>query len=164
MVNLFRLLGLPNPNSAERKRSSLGKLFVDPGPKPGNKFHDLGELRWAERTGRMTQRPSRRVIYIKPDELHRVPLEGLEQNLSLGDMAIIDLSQLNHMPSQQSVCARRVQDLGNASRLPIFALNEDDTLLMIAGAMMRVDTHKHRLGSEAPTPLINEGAINHDLN
>jgi hypothetical protein len=31
--------------------------------------------------------------------------------------------------------------------LPVFALNETDTLLMIAGARMRVDTQKHRLGT-----------------
>lgn len=150
MVNLFRLLGLPSPNPTQQKGSSFGKLSVDPGPKAGNKFHDLGESRWSERTDRMKQRPSRRVIYIKPDELHRVPMEGLEQNLSLGDMAIVDLTYLNHMPSQQSVCARKVEDLGLSAGLPVFALNEDDTLLMIAGAMMRVDTHKHRFGSGIP--------------
>ncbi len=62
-------------------------------------------------------------------------------------MVIIDLNSLNHMPSQQSVCSRRVQDLGDRTGLPVFALNEDDTLLMVAGARMRVDTHKHKLGS-----------------
>jgi len=156
VVNLFRLLGLPSPHSAQKKGSNFGKLSVDPGPKPGNKFHDLGEVRWSERTGRMKQRASRRVIYIRPDELHRVPLEGLEQNLSLGDMAIIDLTHLNHMPSQQSVCARKVEDLGLSSGLPVFALNQEDTLLMIAGAMMRVDTHKHRLGSAVSNPQFKE--------
>jgi hypothetical protein len=39
--------------------------------------------------------------------------------------------------------------LGDRTSLPVFALNEDDSLLMIAGAKMRVDTHKHRLGSPA---------------
>ena len=64
-----------------------------------------------------------------------------------GDMVIVDLSSLNHMPSQQSVCSRRAQDLGDRTNLHVFALNEDDTLLMIPGAKMRVDTHKHMLGS-----------------
>ena len=89
----------------------------------------------------------RRVIYLQPDDLHRLPLDGAEQNLSMGDMIIVNLNSLNHMPSQQSVCARRVQDLGDRNGLPVFALNESDTLLMVAGAMMRVDTHKHRLGT-----------------
>ena len=152
MVNLFRLLGLPNPNSTPKTKMGLGKTQVEPGPSAGNRFHDLGEARWAERTSRMSERPNRRVIYLEPDELHRLPLDGAEQNLSMGDMVIVDLNSLNHMPSQQSVCSRRVEGLGERMRLPVFALNEDDTLLMVAGAMMRVDTQKHKLGS--PVSLV----------
>ena len=147
MVNLFRLLGLPNPNSTPKTKMGLSKTQVEPGPSAGNRFHDLGEARWAERTSRMSERPNRRVIYLEPDELHRLPLDGAEQNLSMGDMVIVDLNSLNHMPSQQSVCSRRVEGLGERMGLPVFALNEDDTLLMVAGAMMRVDTQKHKLGS-----------------
>ena len=84
---------------------------------------------------------------MEPDGLHRLHLDGVEGNLSMGDMVIVDLSSLNHMPSQQSVCSRRAQDLGDRTNLNVFALNEDDTLLMIPGAKMRVDTHKHLLGS-----------------
>ncbi len=84
---------------------------------------------------------------MEPDDLHRLQLDGVEANLSRGDMLIVDLSSLNHMPSQQSVCSRRAQDLGDRTNLHVFALNEDDTLLMIPGAKMRVDTHKHMLGS-----------------
>ena len=152
VVNLFRLLGLPNPNSTPKTKMGLGKTQVDPGPSAGNRFHDLGEARWAERTSRMSERPNRRVIYLEPDELHRLPLDGAEQNLSMGDMVIVDLNSLNHMPSQQSVCSRRVEGLGERMGLPVFALNEDDTLLMVAGAMMRVDTQKHKLGS--PVSLV----------
>ena len=86
---------------------------------------------------------------MEPDGLHRLQLDGAEGNLSVGDMVIIDLNSLNHMPSQQSVCSRRAKELGDRTNLPVFALNEDDSLLMIAGAKMRVDTHKHRLGSPA---------------
>ena len=149
MVNLFRLLGLPNPNTTPKAKNGAGWGATEPGPKAGNRFHDLGESRWAERTERVTERPSRRVIYMEPDGLHRLQLDGIEGNLSVGDMVIIDLHSLNHMPSQQSVCSRRAQELGDRTNLPVFALNEDDSLLMIAGAKMRVDTHKHRLGSPA---------------
>ncbi len=149
MVNLFRLLGLPNPNTTPKARSGGGLSATEPGPKAGNRFHDLGESRWSERTERVTERPSRRVIYMEPDDLHRLQLDGVEGNLSMGDMVIIDLNSLNHMPSQQSVCSRRTQDLGDRTGLPVFALNEDNSLLMIAGTKMRVDTHKHRLGSPA---------------
>ena len=147
VVNLFRLLGLPNPNSTPKAKSGLGVEATEPGPRAGNRFHDLGESRWSERTERVTEKPSRRVIYMQPDDLHRLQIDGVEGNLSMGDMLIVDLNSLNHMPSQQSVCSRRVQDLGDRTSLPVFALNEDDSLLMIAGAKMRVDTHKHRLGS-----------------
>jgi len=147
VVNLFRLLGLPNPNTTPKATHGGGLRATEPGPKAGNRFHDLGESRWSERTERITDRPSRRVIYMEPDGLHRLQLEGMEGNLSMGDMVIIDLSSLNHMPSQQSVCSRRAQDLGDRTNLHVFALNEDDTLLMIPGAKMRVDTHKHMLGS-----------------
>ena len=149
MVNLFRLLGLPNPNTTPKAKNGSFLGATEPGPKAGNRFHDLGESRWAERTERVTERPSRRVIYMEPDGLHRLQLDGIEGNLSVGDMVIIDLHSLNHMPSQQSVCSRRAQELGDRTNLPVFALNQDDSLLMIAGAKMRVDTHKHRLGSPA---------------
>ena len=149
MVNLFRLLGLPNPNTTPKAKNGSVWGATEPGPKAGNRFHDLGESRWAERTERVTERPSRRVIYMEPDGLHRLQLDGIEGNLSVGDMVIIDLHSLNHMPSQQSVCSRRAQELGDRTNLPVFALNEDDSLLMIAGAKMRVATHKHRLGSPA---------------
>ena len=146
MVNLFRLLGLPNPNATPKEgaRDILGA--TEPGPKPGNKFHDLGESRWSERTERISERPSRRVLYMQPDGLHRLHLEGIEGNLSMGDMVIVNLK---HMPSQQSVCSRRVKDLGERTGLPVFALNEDDSLLMIAGSRMRVDTQKHKLGTSS---------------
>jgi hypothetical protein len=147
VVNLFRLLGLPNPNATPERGGGLRKVAVDPGPMAGNRFHDFGDIRWSDRPERMTQKPVRRVIYLQPDDLHRLPLNGAEQNLAMGDMVIVDLTSLNHMPSQQSVCGRRVQDLGDRTGLPVFALNETDTLLMVAGARMRVDTHKHRLGT-----------------
>ena len=147
MVNLFRLLGLPNPNNTPKATQGSGLSATEPGPKAGNRFHDLGESRWSERTKRITDRPFRKVIYMEPDGLHRIQLEGVEGYLSSGDMVIVDLSSLNHMPSQQSVCSRKTQELGDRTNLHVFALNEDDTLLMIPGAKMRVDTHKHMLGS-----------------
>ena len=93
-------------------------------------------------------RPSaeRFVHYIKPDDLHKMNLHGMENRLYSGDLVIADLSTLTHMPSQQDVCRRRIQNLGDQIGLPTFALNEADTLLMIAGAKMRVDTDRHLLG------------------
>ena len=43
-------------------------------------------------------------------------------------------------------CKRKVESLGEISNIPVFSLNENDSLLMIPGLGMRVDTKKHRLG------------------
>ena len=36
--------------------------------------------------------------------------------------------------------------MGERIGYPVFSLNESDTLLMVAGTRMRVDTDKHKLG------------------
>jgi len=147
MVSIFSILGLPNPKTLLKRNIRKNNLSTRPGPKAGNhKFHDLGENRWRDRTERITQKPSRSVIYITPDKLHRLPFEGIEHRLALGDMAIFDINSLNHMSNQQSICARKVRELGERNGLPVFSINEKETLLMIPGAKMRVDTKKHRLG------------------
>ena len=146
MVNLYRLLGLPDPSKVNQRASKPKKVSVDPGPQADDKFHDLGEAVWSERTNRITPRPSRRVVYLRPVDLHRLPLQGMEQDLMEGDMVLVDLGSLTHMPSQQDVCKRRVQEMGERIGYPVFSLNESDTLLMVAGAMTRVDTVRHKLG------------------
>ena len=146
MVNLYRLLGLHDPSKVQQRPAKPKRMSVDPGPQADDRFHDLGEDTWSERTGRMTHRPNRRVVYLKPDDLHRLPLQGMEQALMDGDMMLVDLGSLTHMPSQQDVCKRRVQAMGDGIGYPVFSLNESDTLLMVAGARMRVDTIRHKLG------------------
>ncbi|MAK40764.1 MAG: hypothetical protein CL993_03435 [Euryarchaeota archaeon] len=147
MVSIFSILGLPNPKTLLKRENSKSKLSTRPGPKAGNnKFHDLGENRWSDRTKIISQKPVRSVIYITPDKLHRLPFEGVEHQLALGDMAIFDINSLNHISHQQSICARKIRELGDRTGLPVFSINENETLLMIPGAKMRVDTKKHRLG------------------
>ena len=145
MVNLFRLLGLPDPSKSVEsvKRSPRSAA---PGPQDNDSFHDLGKEIWAERTQKLIGEAERFVHYIKPDDLHRLNLDGMGHNLTQGNLVIVDLGSLTHMPSQQDVCRRRIQDLAQQTGLPVFALNEADTLLMIAGRNMRVDTEKHKLG------------------
>ena len=145
MVNLFRLLGLPDPSkSVEQVKRPLRS--ADPGPQNNDSFHDLGKEIWAERTHKLIPEAERFVHYIKPDDLHRLNLDGMSHNLAQGNLVIVDLGSLTHMPSQQDVCRRRIETLGQQTGLPVFALNESDTLLMIAGRNMRVDTEKHKLG------------------
>ena len=145
MVNLFRLLGLPDP-AKPTEQVLRGPRTADPGPQNNDSFHDLGKEIWSERTHKLIDEPERYVHYIKPDDLHRLNLDGMAQNLARGDMLLADLGSLTHMPTQQDVGRRKIQTLGEQNGLPIFALNESDTLLMIAGLNMRVDTEKHMLG------------------
>ena len=145
MVNLFRLLGLPDPSkSAEQVKRP--PRSADPGPQNNDSFHDLGKEIWVERTHKLIAPADRFVHYIKPDDLHSLNLDGMSHNLAKGNLVIADLLSLTHMQSQQDVCRRKIQTLGQQTGLPVFALNESDTLLMIAGRNMRVDTEKHLLG------------------
>ena len=137
---------MPDPSKVQQPPAKPERVSVDPGPQADDRFHDLGEDAWSERTGRITPRPNRRVVYLRPDDLHRLPLQGMEQDLVDGDMMLVDLGSLTHMPSQQDVCKRRVQAMGDGIGYPVFSLNESDTLLMVAGARMRVDTVRHKLG------------------
>ena len=57
MVNLFRLLGLPDPSKVQNRPSKANGVSVDPGPQAEDKFHDLGEDVWSERTSRITPEP-----------------------------------------------------------------------------------------------------------
>ena len=145
MVNLFRLLGLPDPSKSVEQVKRPPRS-ADPGPQNNDSFHDLGKEIWAERTHKLIAEAERFVHYIKPDDLHRLNLDGMSHNLAQGNLVIVDLGSLTHMPSQQDVCRRRIETLGQETGLPVFALNESDTLLMIAGRNMRVDTEKHKLG------------------
>ena len=77
MVNLFRLLGLPDPAGVQKTQPKNRGKSVDPGPQADDRFHDLGQDVWSERTSRIVPRPDRRVVYLKPDNLHRLPLAPL---------------------------------------------------------------------------------------
>ena len=149
MVNLFKLLGLPDPkknviNENEKKIQSS----ANPGPRSNSRadFHDLGDNVWSERTERLIPQAQKNVVYLKPDKYQRVRLDGMENEIGEGSMILVDLTSLSHMPSQKEVCKRRVESLGEINNIPVFSLNENDSLLMIPGAGMRVDTKKHRLG------------------
>ena len=61
-------------------------------------------------------------------------------------MILVDLASLTHMPSQQDVCRRNVRAMCERIGYPVFSLNDSDTLLMVPGARMRVDTDRHNLG------------------
>ena len=146
MANLFRLLGLPDPAKVRSSETRRKRATADPGPQDGDLHLDLGDQKWSEMTRRLTPGAERSVIYVKPDLMHRLPLEGISVPLSRGSLVIVDLGPLIHMPSQRDRCKRLVQEMAERLGLYAFAINEDDSLLMVPGAMMRVDTKNYELG------------------
>jgi len=117
------------------------------------KFHDLGEKRWLDWATRRQGIAQRGLRYVKPDELRRLPIEGIAARLVQGDTLVIDLSDLAHMDSQRRALMRQVQDVAGSGGLPVFALDEDERLLLVPGRATRVDTETHELG-EATGPLL----------
>ncbi len=156
MVNLFKLLGLPDPNKTIKAIPKMNLGSANPGPRSNSRadFHDLGDNIWSERTERLTPLAKRNVIYLTPDDYHRIQLDGIENELARGNMLLVDISSLSHMPAQRDVCRRKVENLGERIDIPVFSLNENDSLLMVPGLGMRVDTTKHRLGMKDLEELI----------
>ena len=152
MVNLFKLLGLPDPKkNVVNDTRTKNQSSANPGPRSSSRadFHDLGDPLWSERTERLIPQAQKNVVYLKPDKYQRVQLEGMENEIRKGSMILVDLTSLSHMPTQKDVCNRRVESLGEINNIPVFSLNQNDSLLMIPGLGMRVDTKKHRLGMKA---------------
>ena len=113
------------------------------------KFHDLGAKRWLAWSSAQQGVPQRGLRYIRPDDLHRLPLEPISTRLLQGDICIVDLSSLAHMDSQRSALARQVQDMANYGGLPVFALDDSNRLLLIPGRGTRIDTETHELGGNS---------------
>ena len=146
MVNLFRLLGLPNPNPSNMNKVIKNSIKDKYESNSNNAMLILSDPRVSERTERLLEKPNRKVIYLKPDSLNRLQLTGMDHELSEGNLILVDLSGLNHMPSQTAKCNREVNQLAENNGVTAFALNDSDTLIMIPGSKMRIDTKKHRLG------------------
>lgn len=146
MVNLFRLLGLPNPNLKNNLENDEMFQSNSPNPQAGDMIIHLSENRISEWTNKMILTPTHKVIYLKPDNLRRLNLIGMDKELINGNLLLFNLKELIHMPSQTAKCSREIRQLAENNGVNVFALNESDTLLMVPGLNMRVDTHKHILG------------------
>ena len=115
-------------------------------------FHDLGEKKWLEWSSSRQPLPRRGLRYLKPDQMNRLPLDGIATRLSQGDILVFDFSILAHMDSQRAALARQVQDVAGMGGLPVFALDDAERLLLVPGRGTRIDTETHELG-EASTPI-----------
>ena len=163
LYNLFGLPELPDGEVVEDNEAPI-ETVIEEGdpihiPKPVRKtvrkpvkdlkFHDLGAKRWLELSATPQGVPRRGLRYIRPDEMHRLPLEPMSTRLLQGDICIVDLSSLAHMDSQRSALARQVQDMANYGGLPVFALDDSNRLLLIPGRGTRIDTETHELGGNS---------------
>jgi len=115
----------------------------------GEPFHDLGEKVWQEWSSRTANFPHQALRYIMPDEnRHSLPLERMATRLNQGDSLIVDIRSLIHMDAHQSACRRMLREMANDMGLVVFALDDEDKLMMIPGAGVCVDVSKHDLGQE----------------
>ena len=92
VVNLFRLLDPTSKSVEPVKRPPRSDRSL--GPQNNDSFHDLGKEIWAERTHKLIGEAERFVHYIKPDDLHRLNLDGMGHNLAQGNLVIVDLAHL----------------------------------------------------------------------
>ena len=115
----------------------------------GEPFHDLGEKPWQERTRRTANFPLQALRYIMPDEnRYSLPMDGMATRLNQGDSLIVDLRSLIHMDAHQSACRRMLREMANEMDLVVFALDDEDKLMMVPGVGVCVDVTKHDLGQE----------------
>ena len=162
---LYDLFGLPQLPDSEPEEVAPESLpvqgVVDPIhiPKPVRRverkpvkdlrFHDLGSKRWIDWASLHQGLPRRGLRYIRPDDMHRLPLDALSARLQQGDICIVDMSSLAHMDSQRSALSRQVQDMANYGGLPVFALDDANRLLLVPGRGSRIDTETHDLGGNS---------------
>lgn len=169
MANLWQFFGLPDPDAQTKpvkkevkpviteSKATISKQDVKETAitwrgaitPDGDKFHDLAESTWGKHTE--VGENLRGLRYITPDGKYRLPIDGMEQRLSEGDILIVDLRNLVHMDAHQNACRRMLRELSDSLALPAFALDEEEKILLLPGAGITIDISNHSLGL---TPVI----------
>jgi hypothetical protein len=108
-------------------------------------FHDLSNY------SSTTEFPDRALRYVVPDQMHRLPIRQIEDRVRRGDTVIVDLTKLIHMDTQTNACRRTLKQMGDEVGIAIFALDDDDKLLLLPGQDVSMDVSRHELGL---TPLL----------
>ena len=134
------LTDLPEVESS-RKMVQVPKNWTGPLTADGEPFHDLGVQNQVRRSF-----PSRALRYVAPDEMKRIPTRGIAQRIANGDTIIVDLRGLVHMDSHQNACRRDLKMMTDEVGVGVFALDQEDKLLMIPGTDVVVDVCNHSLG------------------
>ena len=147
MRRLYRFFGLPT-NEGEVMEAEIAPSAMPAGRDiAGEHFHDLGEEKWRQFSAASAGLPSNAFRLVKPDEMHRLPLNALQQRCMQGDASVVDLPPLAHVDAQRGALARQLQEMAAGLGVGVFALDADDQLLLIPGVHDRVDTARHELGS-----------------
>jgi len=120
----------------------------------GEPFHDLAGNEWQQRTKKLAELPSKALRYVMPDEMHRLPYDGMARRLEEGDTLVVDIRSLIHMDAQQSACRRMLREMANENGIIPFALDEDEKLLLIPGKGNVVDFTAYELGISHTRPLL----------
>jgi hypothetical protein len=106
----------------------------------GVAFHDLSNY------SSTTEFPDRALRYVVPDQMHRLPIRQIEDRVRRGDTIIVDLTKLIHMDTQTNACRRTLKQMGDEAGIAIFALDDDDKLLLLPGQDVSMDVSRHELG------------------
>ncbi|DAC58705.1 MAG TPA: hypothetical protein HA354_03275 [Candidatus Poseidoniaceae archaeon] len=134
------LTDLPEIESA-RKMVQIPNNWSGPITADGEPFHDLGVQNQVRKSF-----PSRALRYVAPDQMKRIPTRGIAQRIANGDTIIVDLRSLVHMDSHQNACRRDLKMMTDEVGVGVFALDQEDKLLMIPGTDVVVDISNHSLG------------------
>ena len=122
--------------------SNAPKGWKGPTTPDGDAFHDMTMLKSIQKRHFLPKA----LRYVCPDQMHRLPLDSIGKRISEGDTIIVDIRPLIHMDAHKDACRRQLRRLGDDLGIAIFALDEQDQLLLLPGRDVVVDINKHELG------------------
>ena len=168
MANIWRFIGLPDPEEGDTevisneevvipqnntknpelkvKTPYISKNWNGPKTPDGEPFHDMAEVKWATRTKINNGVAKRAFRHIVPDKMNRLPIQNMITRLMQGDILMVDLSVMIHMDAYQRACRQSIRHLSNEYGIPVFALDENEKILILPGKGVIVDVDKHILG------------------
>tara|TARA_B100001559_G_C16329182_1_gene542532 strand:+ start:122 stop:646 length:525 start_codon:yes stop_codon:yes gene_type:complete len=107
----------------------------------GEPFHDLG-LRVNSSSKKI---PSNALRYVTPNSMNRLPIDSMATRLYQGDVVVVDLSVMVHMDSQQRACRQSLRQLSSERGIPVWSLDQKDSLLLLPGKNIVIDRSKYDL-------------------
>ena len=137
VASLDEITDAPHLGTSAIPRGWTGPLTPD-----GEPFHDM-DAYTPQSIGAKIRTALR---YVRPDSMHRLPIQGMHQRIQQGDTLIVDLRPLIHMDAHKDACRRQLRHLGDESGVSVFALDLENQLLLIPGVDVVVDVSKHELG------------------